>query len=36
MNTLATFALRVPAFFVLNSLCGLRTDVRAALFAVFL
>ena len=29
-----TFGLSVPTFFVLNSLCGLRTDVRAALFAL--
>ncbi len=29
-----TFGLCVPTFFVLNSLCGLRTDVRTALFAL--
>lgn len=29
-----TFGLCVPTFFVLNSLCGLRMDLRAALFAL--
>ena len=29
-----TYGLCVPTFFVLNSLCGLRTEVRTALFAL--
>lgn len=31
---LVTYALCVPTFFVFNSLCGLRTDFRSALFGL--